>query len=208
MRAWGSLLNQTFPSNWGSHVLPLMYCSQVRNAAPGVGRARVVRALAQSIEDPAYSRIHGLYTYHLQVALLKLWLRRSKSPYNRGEAHQAYACSWWCCFTDVCCEIVQVFYSGRIRRFQFSWKWALIFYLFFLLICKLLSIFWAWPNVICYKGTYSSHFSLQYLSLLKAYTNVTSIIWAHNILTSHNRTHNNPLEPIKKTALLLWVRLP
>jgi hypothetical protein len=29
-------------------------------------------------------------------------------------------------------------------------------------------------------------------------TNVTPIIRTHNILTSHNRTYNNPLEPIKK----------
>jgi hypothetical protein len=38
-------------------------------------------------------------------------------------------------------------------------------------------------------------------------TNVTPIIRTHNILTSHNRTHKNPLEPIKN-ALLLWVCLP
>ncbi len=29
-------------------------------------------------------------------------------------------------------------------------------------------------------------------------TNVTPIIRTHNILTSHNQTHKNPLEPIKK----------
>ncbi len=30
------------------------------------------------------------------------------------------------------------------------------------------------------------------------FTNVTPIIRTHNILTSHNPTHNNPLEPLKK----------
>jgi hypothetical protein len=37
-------------------------------------------------------------------------------------------------------------------------------------------------------------------------TNVAPIIQTHNILTSHNRTPKNHLEPIKN-ALLLWVRL-
>ncbi len=39
-------------------------------------------------------------------------------------------------------------------------------------------------------------------------TNVTPIIRTHNVLTSHNQTHNNPLKPIKKRARLLWVHLP
>ncbi len=36
------------------------------------------------------------------------------------------------------------------------------------------------------------------ITLQFPYTNVTPIIRTHNILTYHNRTHNNPLEPIKK----------
>jgi hypothetical protein len=31
-----------------------------------------------------------------------------------------------------------------------------------------------------------------------SFTNVTPIIQTHNILTSHNQTHKNPREPIKK----------
>jgi hypothetical protein len=39
-------------------------------------------------------------------------------------------------------------------------------------------------------------------------TNVTPIIRTHKILASHIRTHKNPLKPIEKSSILLWVRLP
>jgi hypothetical protein len=42
------------------------------------------------------------------------------------------------------------------------------------------------------KGLVAEH------ACIITFTNVTPIIWTHNILTSHNRTHKTPLEPIKK----------
>ncbi len=41
------------------------------------------------------------------------------------------------------------------------------------------------------------------LSLWFEHTNVTPIIQTHNILTSHNRTYNNPLKPIKKSSIIM-----
>ncbi len=49
---------------------------------------------------------------------------------------------------------------------------------------------WVWTCVLCHRCR-----SNKFPQLV---TNVTPIIRTHNILTSHNQAHKNPLQPIKK----------
>jgi hypothetical protein len=108
-------------------------------------------------------------------------------------------------------------YLKPVKTFKRYERWsgsAIKFESFLSCILKVVSLisywFW-WCEGPCSKqslvirdlpGKKVSSFS----TLFDICTNVTPIIQTHNILTPHNRTHKNPLKPLK--VLLWWVRLP